>query len=165
MENKELLGAISQMLDEKLEPIKADISDLKEDVSGLKEDVSGLKEDVSSLKEDVSGLKEDVSGLKEDVSGLKEDVSSLKEDVSGLKEDVSCLKKDVARLDARQTKMELMIENEIRPDIKLLAENYVPAAKMYREQADKIEQMQTDIALMKSVIREHSEILQRAALA
>ncbi len=130
MENKELVGAISQLLDEKLEPIKADISGLKEDVSGLKKDVSGLKKDVSNLKKDVS-----------------------------------CLKEDVARLDARQTKMELIIENEMRPDIKLLAENYVPAAQMYREQADKIEAMQTDIALMKSVIREHSEILQRAALA
>lgn len=120
MENKELLGAISQLLDEKLD---------------------------------------------EKLEPIKEDISGLKEDVSNLKEDVSCLKEDVARLDARQTKMELIIENEIRPDIKLLAENYVPAAKMYREQADKIEAMQTDIALMKSVIREHSEILQRAALA
>ncbi len=103
--------------------------------------------------------------MKEDVSGLKEDVSGLKEDVSGLKEDVSGLKEDVSRLDARQTKMELIIENEIQPDIKLLVENYLPAANRYSEQADKIEAMQTDIALMKSVIREHSEILQRAALA
>ena len=148
MENKELLGAISQLLDEKL--------DVK---------LEPIKEDISVLKKDVSDLKEDVSVLKKDVSNLKEDMSVLKKDVSDLKEDVSCLKEDVARLDARQSKMELIIENEIRPDIKLLAENYVPAAQMYREQADKIEAMQTDIALMKSVIREHSEILQRAALA
>lgn len=76
--NKEILSAISNLLDEKLNPIKEDISGLKEDVSGLKKDVSGLKKDVSSLKEDVSGLKKDVSDLKEDVSSLKKDVKYIK---------------------------------------------------------------------------------------
>ena len=57
MTNEELLVAMSGMMDEKLTPIKEDISGLKEDVSGLKKDVAVLQEDVSELKEDVSDLK------------------------------------------------------------------------------------------------------------
>lgn len=49
--DKELLEAISKMMDEKLEPIKKDISELKDDVSALKQDISILKEDVADLKE------------------------------------------------------------------------------------------------------------------
>lgn len=88
--------------------------------------VSNIEEDVSGLKEDVSGLKEDVSGLKEDVSGLKEDVSSLKEDVSWLKEDVSGLKKKV-------TNIEVIIENEVRTNIKRIAEGHLDLSRKLNE--------------------------------
>ena len=56
--DKALLEAISRMMDEKLEPIKKDISGLKEDVAALKQDVADLKQDVTTLKEDVADLKE-----------------------------------------------------------------------------------------------------------
>lgn len=46
MVNSELLLAISEIMDDKLEPIKTDIQELKEDVQGLKEDVQELKDRV-----------------------------------------------------------------------------------------------------------------------
>lgn len=52
-------------------------------------------------------------------------------------------------------------ENEIRSDIQLLAENYLPAAKRYEKATAKIDAMQADIDVIKSVIREHSEKLQK----
>lgn len=61
--------------------------------------------------------------------------------------------------DIRSIKLD--IENSIKPDIKLLAENYVPAAKKYEKAVPQIEAMQADIELMKKVITEHSEKLQK----
>lgn len=55
--DKEILRALSVLLDEKLNPIKEDISGVKKDVSSLREDVSELKNNVSSLKEDVKYIK------------------------------------------------------------------------------------------------------------
>ena len=75
--DRELLEAISRMMDEKLEPIKKDIAGLKGDVSNLKEEVSTLKEDISTLKEDVSVLKDDVSSLKETSEITRAGVNSL----------------------------------------------------------------------------------------
>jgi len=43
----------------------------------------------------------------------------------------------------------------------MLAENYMPAANKYEKATAKIEAMQADIDVMKSVIREHSEKLQK----
>lgn len=59
------------------------------------------------------------------------------------------------------TGIKLDIENTIKPQIQLLAENYAPAAKRYEKAATKIEAMQTDIDIMKKVIAEHSEKLQK----
>jgi hypothetical protein len=39
-----------------------------------------------------------------------------------------------------------MAENMIKPNIQLLAENYVPAAKRFERTSTRIESMETDIA-------------------
>ena len=46
-------------------------------------------------------------------------------------------------------------------DIKLLAENYMPAANKYTKESEKIAAMQAAIDIIKNVVREHSEKLQK----
>ena len=50
MTDNELLLAISNMMDTKLEPVNKEIQELKGEIQGIKEDVEVLKEDVSDLK-------------------------------------------------------------------------------------------------------------------
>lgn len=80
--------------------------------------------------------------------------SKLSARIEPLKVDIQEIKNDILS-------MKLDIENDIKSDIKLLAENYVPAARKYEKATAKIEAMQSDIDLMKKVIREHSERLQK----
>lgn len=127
MNNKELLLAISDMLDEKLEKKLEEKLDAK------------LDEKLEPIKVDIRTLKDDVSDLKDRVSNLETDMKEVKNE---------------------QVRMNLVIKNEIRPDIKLLVENYVPAARKYERSVSKIEDMQMDIRVMKGVITEHSELLQ-----
>jgi chromosome segregation ATPase len=98
--------------------------------------------------------------LEEKLKPIREDISVLKEDVSDLKEDVSDLKTSVRNLDERQKRIELKIEVDILPNLQLLAENYLPAAKRYVESTSRMDKMQNDIEVMKSVLREHSRQLQ-----
>lgn len=58
-------------------------------------------------------------------------------------------------------KINLALENEIRPDIKLLAENYLPAAKRYENASNELDAMKTDIDILKKVVTEHSEKFQK----
>ena len=57
--------------------------------------------------------------------------------------------------------IKLHIENDIKPQIQLLAENNVPAPKRFEKASAQIESMQVDIEIMKKVIAEHSEKLQK----
>ena len=57
--------------------------------------------------------------------------------------------------------IKLHLENITDKNIQLLAENYVPAAKRYEKSTAKIESIQADIDIMKSVFTEHSERLQQ----
>ncbi len=93
---------------------------------GLEKDDLVLIRDIVSdvLETNLQPIKEDISVLKEDVSGLKQDVAVLKEDVSGLKQDVVVLKEDVSRLEGGVARLNLIVENELRPNIQLLAEGH-----------------------------------------
>ncbi|MEZ3491339.1 MAG: hypothetical protein K1W38_03275 [Lachnospiraceae bacterium] len=156
MTDNELLLAISNMMDTKLEPVNKEIQGLKGEILGIKEDVKGLKEDVEVLKEDVKGLKEDVEVLKEDVKGLKEDVEVLKGDVEVLKEDVSDLK-------IRVKKIELTQETQILPQLNTIQACYTSTYERYKVSVDDYETMKQDISVLKNVVEQHSEKLQLLA--
>ena len=59
--------------------------------------------------------------------------------------------------------IKLTLENNITPNIQLLAENYDPAAKRYEKGSTEIENLKVDIELIKKVIKEHSDKLNRIA--
>ena len=147
MSDKELLSAISDIVEAKLEPVKQDIHGLKEEVGSLKEDVSGLKEEVGSLKEDVSGLKEEVGSLKEDVSTLQKNVGSLTSRMDSLEKEVR--------------RNSILLENEVLPRVRTIEKMYVDSSRIYMEKAAQIDSMQDDIDIMKVVIQEHSEKLEK----
>lgn len=75
--------------------------------------------------------------------------------------EIEPLKTDIQQIKDEQSRINLIIENEICSDIKLLAENYMPAAKRYEKATAKIEAMQADIDIVKKVVAEHSEKLRK----
>ncbi len=71
------------------------------------------------------------------------------------------MKKDITDIKNEVQKINVILENEIRPDIKLLAENYLPAAIRYEKSIKEHDAMKSDIELLKKVVTEHSEKLQK----
>jgi len=71
-----------------------------------------------------------------------------------LKHELQPIKNDI-----RDIKLD--IENTIKPQIRLLAENYIPAAKRYEKMSDCFESGLTDVNLLKKVVADHSKILQQ----
>ena len=59
--------------------------------------------------------------------------------------------------------IKLDIENVIKPQIQLLAENYVPAAKRYEKASADIQSLKADVEIIKKVVAEHSKELQKLA--
>ena len=78
-----------------------------------------------------------------------------------LKAELEKIKSDIKSIKEEQTRINLIIENDIQHDIQLLAENYVPAAKRYEKASAKLEAMQADIDILKKVVSDHSEKLKK----
>ena len=136
MTNNELLLAISDMMDKKLDarllPIETDMKDMKADMQNMKADMQSMKADMQHMKADMKHMQTDIQHMKTDIKNIEE----------------------------RVTTIELHLENETDKNIALLAENCIPAARKYEKETEKIEAMQDDIHIMKKVITEHSIELQ-----
>ena len=106
-----------------------------------------IKSDIQEMKNDIQGLKGDVQGLKGDVQGLKGDVQDLKEDMSEVK--------------TRVKKIELTQENDILPRLHTIEACYTTTFDRYRASVEDYEEMKQDISVLKVVVADHSERLQR----
>jgi len=71
------------------------------------------------------------------------------------------MENDIKSIKDEQSRINLIIENEIQHDINILVENYVPAAKRYEKATAQINAMQADIDIIKKVISDHSEKLKK----
>lgn len=142
MTNDELLLAMSDMMDTKL--------------AGA---LRPVREDIAELKTDVAELKTDVAVLQADVENLKTGMAKLETGVAKLENGVAKLEIGMQKLDDRVTKIELHLENVTDRNIKILAENYVPATKRFEEVTLQIPDMQCDIEVLKNVTAEHSILL------
>lgn len=101
--------------------------------------------------------------IKDDICELKTDVKELQSDVTELQSDVTELQNDVTKLQENVHGIHLYLENEVDYKISLLAENYVPAAKRFEQSASRIDAVEEDVGILKTVVAQHSKMLQRLA--
>lgn len=143
--NEDLL-AISQVVDRRLEiklkPMEKDISTLNEKVDALDEKVDALDKKVDSLEEKVDSLEEKVNSLDEGFHILNERVESLETGLHNVR---------------------LFQENVILPRLNTIESCYLDTFKRYQKNADKMEIVYDDVDLLKKVVAEHSEKLQKLA--
>ena len=71
------------------------------------------------------------------------------------------MKKDINDIKNEIHAISIVLENEIKPDIKLLAENYLPSAIRYEKALMETESIKADIELLKKVVAEHSDKLKK----
>ena len=87
----------------------------------------------------------------------------MKADIADLKQEIQPMKVSIGNLEREVAGIKIHLENVTDRNIRLLAENYVPAARGYEKEASQIESMKTDIEILKQVVTEHSEKLQKLA--
>ena len=73
------------------------------------------------------------------------------------------LDKKIKPVNDRLKKIELTQENDILPRLQNIEACYTSTYKRYQTGIEQLDAMQDDIDVMKNVIREHSEMLQKMA--
>ena len=150
MVDREMLSAISELLDEKLEQKLEQKFDDK--LQPVYERMDRFEANViprlESLEADVKDLKTDVEGLKTDVEGLRTDVDGLEVKVEGLKDEIRYVRV-------------VQLENNVIPRLSTIESCYLDTFHRYVERTEQIDNMAADIEILKGVVSEHSRKLEK----
>lgn len=158
MKDTEMLSAMSELLDKKLDGKLDRLEDrmdrLENRMGGLEDRMGGLEDRMGGLEDRMGGLEDRVGGLKEQIDGLEEQVGGLEDRVGGLEEQVGGLQKDMQYVKVVQ------LENKVIPRLDTIEGCYVETSKRYLERTDQIDGMAADIVVLKDVVSRHSATLQ-----
>lgn len=134
MNNTQMLSAISDMLDEK--------------ISNVMDEKLQLAENRISDR-----IGEKMSKM------VDEKLQSFRKDFSLEMSDM--MDKKIKPLAELQHNTTLMLENDVLPRLQNIESCYTSTYRRYVNNAEKIEAMESDIQLLKEVVREHSEQLKK----
>ncbi len=148
--NEDLL-AISQLLDTKLD---ARLKPIENDIKSIRDEQILMKDEQRRLWEGQKGLCDEQRKLWEGQKELRDEQRKQREELKELREGQKEFRDE-------QKRINLIIENDILHGINILVENYVPAAKRFEKAVERMDAMQADIDIMKKVLAEHSEKLEK----
>lgn len=80
-----------------------------------------------------------IGGIKEEIKGINTRLDKMEGDLSTVKGDLSTVKGDLSTLTSKVTRLEIIVENDIRSDIKKLSEHQLGLREQleeYKEQVD-----------------------------
>ena len=80
-----------------------------------------------------------------------------------IRNDMQSIKQDIQEIKTRVKKIEITQENEILPRLNTIESCYTSTYDRYKDQAETYESMKQDISIIKKVVAEHSEKLQKLA--
>ena len=99
----------------------------------MNNDLKVILSEIQSVKAEVGSLRTEVGSLKTEVGSLKTEMGSLKTEMGSLKTEMGSLRRDMESMEVtlRQeirdgdNAIRLILENEIRPQIRMVAEGHL----------------------------------------
>jgi chromosome segregation ATPase len=76
MDNKELLQAISIMMDEKLEPINKRLGNIEDRVTSIEDRVTSIENRVTAIEDRVTAIELEVKDIKKDISHVRKEMDA-----------------------------------------------------------------------------------------
>ena len=156
---------LSQLLDQKFEPVYTRLDLLESDVRELKSGMSEIKQRVASVEQKVTELDQKFTVLDEKVTELDQKFTVLDEKVTELDQKFTVLDEKVTVLDQKftvldqkftvldekVTGLELVIENETNVNIRRIAEGHCDLVRNLRE-ARKVDDEKELLAIRVTVL-------------
>ena len=156
MVDREMLSAISELLDVKLEQKLEEKLEQKfdEKLQPIYERLDGLEANViprlDRLETDVEDLKSDMHYVR--IVQLENNViprlNRLETDVEGLKKDMQYVKV-------------VQLENNVIPRLSTIESCYLDTFERYKERTEQFDKMSSNIVVLNSVVTEHSRKLEK----
>ncbi len=114
MENNELLQAISNMMDQKLDPVKNEIQDMKGEIQTIKGEVQTMKGEIQTIKGEVQTMKGEIQTIKGEVQTMKGEIQDMKGEIQDMKGEIQDMKGEIQTIKEDQAAMKSELQMQIK---------------------------------------------------
>lgn len=138
MENKEFLEALRHIIKE--------------------ETRSAVKEEVQPMKDDINGINTRLNNIETDMQNMKSDMQDIKSETQDMKSDMQSMQSDIVEIKNRTVKIEVTLENEIRPNIQLMMEGHkglVDTIHDIKKDTSRIERIETELFATREITKDN----------
>ena len=154
MKDNELLLAISNLLDSKLDPINDKINQMSDKIIRIEDRLSNVEDRLSNVEDRLSNVEDKIIRMDNRLS----DVEGRLTNVEGK---IIQMNTSLSRVEDKIIRIELMQENDLLPRLQNIESCYTSTYERYKNSVSDYGAMQQDITIMKQVITEHSEKLHK----
>ena len=92
---------------------------------------------------------------------FEEKLRPIRQDIDELKADNKLIHIKLDSLESDVKKNSLILENEVLPRLQTIEQCYVESSRIFMQKSEQIDRIQSDNDVMKIVIQEHSESLEK----
>ncbi len=176
--NEDLL-AISGLLDVKLkaelDPIKDELGIIRNRLDALEDRIGTLENRMDALEGRMGMLENRMDALEDRMGTLENRMDALEDRIGTLEDRVGTLESRMDALEGRMDvqegrmdsmqeqlhKIQLFQENVILPRLNTIESCYIDTYERYQKEAKKIESLYQDMSVVKAILADHSEKLQK----
>ena len=99
--------------------------------------------------------------IQKDITNMQNQISNMQGDITQMQDDIIDIKGQIRETDIRVKQIEINQENKILPRLQNIEACYTSTYERYARGVEQIENTLQDINLVKTVVTEHSEKLQK----
>lgn len=150
MRDEELLLSISKLLDDKINPLEKRMDSMEQD----------LKNEIGTVRDEVNLLKDQVKLVEDEVKLVENEVKLVENEVKLVENEVKLMENHVKLVESQVHHINLTLENVFEPRMNTIEACYLDTFKRYQRGCDKIDKLESDNELIRSILQKHSKILQ-----
>ena len=113
------------------------------------------------IRDDIQEIKGKMTTLEKRMGNLESRMDRLESRVSSLENRMDSLENRMGNLESQVKGIELTQENEVLPRLQNIENCYTSTYDRYKDSVDNYETMRRDVSILKKVVTEHSEKLQK----
>ena len=152
MVDKEMLSAISDLLEEKLEQKLDEKLDQKLDAK-FDQKLQPLYDRMDSVEEKIGTMEEKIDSMEEKIGTIEGEVGTIKGELNTVNQRLDTLEQGVRHISVVQ------LENNVIPRLSTMESCYLDTYQRYQKSTEKIDGMGEDIEVLKHTVLNHSSKL------
>ncbi|MCM1038638.1 MAG: hypothetical protein NC434_04880 [Ruminococcus sp.] len=115
------------------------------------------------LRAELQPLKNEMQSMKGEMQSMKGEMQNMKGEMQSMKGEMQNMKGEMQNMQGEIHQIKLFQENIILPRLETIESCYTDTYRRYQDNADRMEAVYADVDIMKKVIAEHSQQLQKLA--